>query len=62
MIELEQVLVDKGYWYWSKGDRRHSPTMQTTLKWNMMMAALFEAYPECLITEEMIWNYISDLS
>ena len=61
MTTIEELLVDKGYWKWTKGDHRSDPYIMGTAKWNHMLKALRKAYPNKIIEEKMIKNFIINL-
>jgi len=65
-MNLEQELIDKGYWVWTKGFKRNKgvwtePMLTTTPKWTNMIKFLIKTYPTQLISEDMITNYILEL-
>ena len=60
-MNIEEFLIKNKYWIWSAGSGSDPPMLNITAKWRAMMKALFVAYPNQMITEKMIWDYIQDL-
>ena len=58
MNNLEQFLFDNDYL--KRGAEEYVIT--SSAKWNKMMKDLFKAYPNQILTEKMIMNYVADLS
>ena len=61
MTELEQELIDKGYWT-KCSNTQERQTIYLTEKWSKMMKRLHKVHPNGAIDEDMITNYIKDLS
>jgi len=56
---IEELLLNEDYMFYTKGNDADSPMLSPTGRFKDMMRDLYEEYPDHIITEGLILQYVN---